>query len=172
MTAHDRQQFGELLESHRNIVFKVANTYCWHPEDRADVAQEIATQLWRAFPAYDPKRRFSTWMYRIALNVAISYVRSNAYRLRHSIAFDETVHDCADETTADDDVGEHVRLLHQCIDRLDALDRALMLLYLEERSYREISEILGMSETNVGTRISRLRERIRNDFNTEHDDGT
>ena len=82
MTAflHDdaRQQFRELLETHRGIVQKVAYSSCAHPDDRADLALEIATQLWRAFPRYDAERSFPTWMYRIALNVAISHLRSRA----------------------------------------------------------------------------------------------
>ena len=69
-------RFAALLEQHRGIVFKVAATYCRHRDDRQDVAQEIAAQLWRAYPGYDPTRPFSTWMYRIALNVAISHVGS------------------------------------------------------------------------------------------------
>ena len=73
-------RFAALLEQHRGIVFKVAATYCRHPEDRQDLAQEIAAQLWRAFSGYDPARLFSTWMYRIALNVAISHVRSTSGR--------------------------------------------------------------------------------------------
>jgi RNA polymerase sigma factor (sigma-70 family) len=81
-------QFAELLERHRGIVFKVAATYCRNPADREDIAQEIVTQLWRAFPKFDATRTFSTWMYRIALNVAISFVRSNSVRERHMVALD------------------------------------------------------------------------------------
>jgi RNA polymerase sigma factor (sigma-70 family) len=92
-------QFAELLERHRGIVFKVAATYCRNPADREDVAQEIVTQLWRAFPTYDAARTFSTWMYRIALNVAISFVRTNSVRARHTVALDET-QDVEDPTIA------------------------------------------------------------------------
>src|ERR1700741_2250101 len=88
-----RQLFGELLERHRGIVFKVAYSYCTHPDDRADLAQEIATQLWRSFPGYDANRSFSTWMYRIALNVAISQLRSSRHRQQHSVPLDESLHD-------------------------------------------------------------------------------
>ena len=73
-----RTRFAALLDTHRGIVFKVANAYCRHPDDRQDLVQEIAAQLWRAYPGYDPARPFTTWMYRIALNVAISHVRSDA----------------------------------------------------------------------------------------------
>src|SRR4051812_261095 len=92
-TAELNQQFRELLERHRKIVFKVANTYCRDPQDRADLAQEIAIQLWRAFPAYDGVRTFSTWMYRVALNVAISFRRGIGRHEQHTVAFDEALHD-------------------------------------------------------------------------------
>ena len=164
MTLDARQVFGELLERHRKIVFKIANSYAWTPADRADLAQEISAQLWRAFPTYDPQRSFSTWMYRIALNVAISQVRSNTQRDRHLVPLDESLHDIADEHSADHEANQQLQTLDRIIAGLDKLNRALLLLYLEERSNREIGEVLGLSETNVSTKLSRLKQRIRNDF--------
>jgi RNA polymerase sigma factor (sigma-70 family) len=157
-----RAQFDALLAKHRRIAFKVANTYVRDPQDRADLAQEIAAQAWHAFHAFDPQRSFSTWLYRIALNVAISFSRSLQRRERHGIALDEELHDVAVEPTPADE--ERVRALYRVIDTLGALDRALLLLYLDERSYVEIAEILGITETNVATKISRLKQRIRADL--------
>jgi RNA polymerase sigma-70 factor (ECF subfamily) len=159
-----QHDFGQLLESHRAIVFKVANTYCRHPEDRADLVQEIAAQLWSAQSAYDPARRFSTWMYRIALNVAISFVRSGRQHQRRTVPLDETLHDIADDNAADPDCELRLRLLQAFIDRQAPIDRALLLLYLEDRSQREIGEILGLSETNVSTKIGRLKQRVRDEI--------
>ncbi|MEP6938726.1 MAG: sigma-70 family RNA polymerase sigma factor [Rudaea sp.] len=164
-TDADEAVFHELLERHRKIVFKVANTYARLPEDRADLAQEIATQCWRAFPGYDTSRSFSTWMYRIALNVAISFARGAIYRDKHSVALDETLHDVAIDAAPETD--ERVRALYRFIDQLDPLNRALLLLYLEDRSYREMSDVLGISETNVASKISRLKQRIRADMATD-----
>ena len=157
-----RERFGDLLDQHRKIVFKVANSYARLAEDRADLAQEIMAQLWRAFPAYDESRSFSTWMYRIALNVAISHLRNAERRDKHTLPLDESAYEA---TVADSIVepDERVRALEAFMERIDPLHRALLLLVLEERSYREIAEILGLSETNVATRISRLKQRIRND---------
>lgn len=163
MTTDARQRFGELLERHRKIVFKVANTYARHPDDRADLAQDIAAQLWRAFHGYDPSRSFSTWMYRVALNVAISFVRSDSQRQQHAVPLDEDLHDIAG-TGHDHETDQQVRALNRFIGQLDPLNRALLLLYLEERSAREIGDILGISESNVTTKISRLKQRIRNDI--------
>jgi RNA polymerase sigma factor (sigma-70 family) len=162
MTADRSMQFGELLERHRAIVFKVANTYCRDAHDRADLAQEIAAQLWRAFPAYDAARTFSTWMYRIALNVAISFRRSSGQHERHAVALDPELHDVA--TPAADDADERVQLLYRCIDAFDPLNRALLLLYLDDRSQRDIAEILGLTETNVATKIGRLKKRLRDEI--------
>ena len=161
--AHRQDEFRDLLERHRKIVFKVANTYGREADDRAELAQEIAAQLWRAFPGYDPQRTFSTWMYRIALNVAISHVRSETQRQRHAVPLDDELHDIADYHGTDHEADERVRALHRFIGQLEPLNRALLLLYLEDHSYREIADILGISETNVATKISRLKQRIRSD---------
>jgi RNA polymerase sigma factor (sigma-70 family) len=165
MSAQTRQQFGALLERHRKIVFKVANTYARNPDDRADLAQEIAAQLWRAYPGYDPQRVFSTWMYRIALNAAISHVRS-AQHQRLVVSLDEALHELTDDGV-DQEADAQLRALHRCIAQFEPLNRALLLLYLEDRSYREIAEILGISETNVATKIGRLKQRIREQLTTE-----
>jgi RNA polymerase sigma-70 factor, ECF subfamily len=159
-------QFAELLERHRGIVFKVAATYCRNPADREDVAQEIVTQLWRAFPKFDARRTFSTWMYRIALNVAISFVRSNIVRERHTVALEAT-HDVEDASAGPEREDERAKLLYAFIDRLDALNRALLLLYLDEHSYRDIAAILGITETNVATKISRLKQRFAREMSAQ-----
>jgi RNA polymerase sigma-70 factor (ECF subfamily) len=166
MTANPRQAFGELFEQHRKIVFKVANTYSRHPDDRADLAQEIATQLWRAFPGYDPARSFSTWMYRIALNVAISFLRNHQHRHEHTEPLEDGHAEVIGHSGVAHEADEQVRALNRFIEQLEPLNRALLLLYLEERSYREIADILGISETNVATKIGRLKQRIRQDMAT------
>ena len=164
MTANTRQAFAELFEQHRKIVFKVANTYSRHPDDRADLAQEIAAQLWRAFPGYDPARSFSTWMYRIALNVAISFLRSHRHRDEHTEPLLDGHAEVVGAVDVTHEADQHVRALNRFIEQLQPLDRALLLLYLEDRSYREIADILGISETSVATKISRLKQRIRQDM--------
>ncbi len=174
MNLDERRAFGDLLESHRAIVFKVVNAYAFNPADRDDLGQEIATQLWRAYPGFDPQRRFSTWMYRIALNVAISHVRTTARHRKFTTPLDEDAVDCDPaEGLARDGMGHHdmdqetaqqVRALHAFIRKLDSLNRALLLLYLEDHSYREIGEILGITETNVATKLSRLKQRIRDEI--------
>ena len=166
MTATDDRHdaFSALLQRHRGIVFKVANTYARLAEDRDDLAQEIAARLWHAYPKYDPARSFSTWMYRVALNVAISHVREQTVRDRHdAVPLDEGMHDLADAGGVDHERDQHIRLLQGFIQRQPPLERALLLLYLEDRPQREIAEILGLTENNVSTKIGRLKQRIRDE---------
>jgi RNA polymerase sigma-70 factor (ECF subfamily) len=103
-------------------------------------------------------------MYRIALNVAITFVRGNSRHRNHAVPLDEELHDQADGNAADHESDQQVRALHRFIHAQEPLNRALLLLYLEDRSYREMAEVLGISETNVATKISRLKQRIRNEI--------
>ncbi len=157
MEDHRQQEFEAFLQSHQGIVFKVANTYCWRPEDRADLVQDIMAQLWRAWPRYDSARSFSTWMYRIALNVAISSVRKTVRDRDVSIPLDESLHDAAVVS----DTHSMQERLQAFMERQSPLDRALLLLYLDDKSQREIAEILGITPTNVSTKVNRLKQKIR-----------
>jgi len=164
-TAHDTdREFEALLERHRGIVFKIAHTYCHHVDDRADLAQEIAAQLWHAFPSLDRTRSVSTWMYRIALNVAISHVRHQVVRAGRTVSIDDALHDIGDDTAVTPESAQHLRILQGFIARQAPLDRALLLLYLEDRPQREIAEVLGITESNVSTKIARLKQRIRDEI--------
>ena len=159
------EAFSERLQRHRGIVFKVANSYARRPEDRDDLVQDICTQLWHAWPKYDPTRSFSTWTYRVALNVPISHVREQVMRARHdAVPLDEGLHDVADAGGADHERDQHVRVLQRFIQRQPPLDRALLLLYLDDRPQREIAEILGITESNVSTKIGRLKQRVRDEL--------
>ena len=164
MTARQHQQrFESLLREHRRIVFKVACLYSRSAADREDLVQEISAQLWRSFGGYDQARaKFSTWMYRIALNVAISQARrehwSEASRFEALEAHHlETI--SGGEPIAEQD--ERLQALYAFIGQLDPLNRALILLYLEDRGYADIAEILGISETNVATKIGRIKQKLR-----------
>jgi len=166
MTPAASAEFAALLEDHRRLVFKVATTYGRGRADIEDLAQEIAAQSWRAFPSYQPARTFSTWLYRIALNVAISWLRAEVPRRRRSVPFDADLHD----TTAVDsfEADDGGRILRGFIESRGPLERALLLLYLEERPNNEIAEILGITATNVTTKINRLKDRLRTYAETAH----
>ena len=159
--AQVRSKFESLLEQHAGIVLKIAYTYCRSKDDRDDLAQEICVALWQSFGRYDPGRPFSTWMYRVALNVAISQVRRVQSRDRSSVAIDHAVEIAAPQPAEPD---PRLAALNQFIQQLEPLHRALLLLYLDDRSYAEIAEVLGITETNVATKISRLKQLIRRDM--------
>ena len=165
-TDHDR--FGALLDAHRGIVQKVAATYCRQPEDRRDLAQEITAQLWRAFPRFDANRSFPTWAYRIALNVAISHVRSMSLRRATLESYDEHDLDPIDIHALPPDATERVQTLYRVIDSLAVFDRALLLLHLEGYRNAEIGDILGLSTTNVGTKLTRLRSQLRTQLGSDN----
>jgi RNA polymerase sigma factor (sigma-70 family) len=169
-TAMDSAQaaFTAQLERHLPILRKVAGTYSSTPADRRDLMQEIALQLWKAWPGYDPARPFSTWMYRIALNVGISFLRGAGNPQRRPLSLDALETDPIDGNGADPELDDRIALLRRLIDRLGALDRALLLLYLDEQSYRQIAEVLGISETNVATKLSRLKQRLRQEMADDH----
>ena len=158
-----QQRFEALLQEHRRIVFKVAGLYSRRVADRDDLMQEIAVQSWRAFGRYDETRaKFSTWLYRIALNVAISQVRRE--RRSESDRFEplEMHHlETMDGGEMIIEPDERLIALYTFIGQLDPLNRALILLYLEDRSYAEMADILGISETNVATKISRIKQKLR-----------
>lgn len=150
--------FLHLLDGHRKILHKVANTYCWNSGDREDLVQEITIQLWRSYPGFDGRCRFSTWAYRIALNVAISFVRQASTRDRHLVSGEEHMPDIADGTAPP---SAELQLLHRFIEGLNGLDKALVLLYLDGHSHPEIAEVLGITATNAATKIGRLKQRLR-----------
>jgi RNA polymerase sigma-70 factor (ECF subfamily) len=154
----------DLLEQHAGIVRKVALGYTNTFADRQDLTQEISLQLWRAYPRYSPDRSFSTWMYRIALNVAISFLRRHSHPVRKTLSLEETEIEVVDEAAARAETDERILLLQQVIAALGPLDRGLMLLYLDDHSYREIAAILGISETNVATKLNRLKQRVREEM--------
>lgn len=157
--AAEQDRFLTLLDEHKKILYKVASSYCRSAADRPDLVQEIAAQLWRSFDRYDESYRFSTWMYRIALNVAISFYRTEARRSRHTVPAEESILDIAADAPAAEEEG--LQALYRLIAQLDELDRALILLYLDGNRYDTIADILGISETNVGTKISRIKQRLR-----------
>jgi RNA polymerase sigma factor (sigma-70 family) len=155
------EQFEALIEQHKKILCKVCNSYCHNRDDREDLAQEIVVQIWRSLPLFDERSRFSTWMYRIALNVAISFWRQEEVRTRHVLSIDEQILNAIDEPDGQQD---DVRLLYSFIGTLDPLHKGLLLLYLDGHSYLEIGEVLGITETNVATKITRLKVKMRQEL--------
>jgi RNA polymerase sigma factor (sigma-70 family) len=153
-----QERFTALLEAHAGILRKISRAYARSEADRQDLSQEIAAQLWRSFPRYDDRLPFSTWMYRVALNVAITFARRQTVRGRYFA--DGEMPDPSGGAAGD----RELHLLDRFLGGLGELDRALMLLYLDGHRHDAISDVLGISESNVGTRLSRLKERLRREL--------
>jgi RNA polymerase sigma-70 factor (ECF subfamily) len=153
--------FQNEVEQHKKILYKVCNAYCRDRDSREDLAQEIMFQLWRSYGKFDGRCQFSTWMYRIALNVAISFYRSEGARTRLVISDEQHLLGAVDK---EERQPEEVRVLHEFIAELDPLCKALILLYLDGNTYQEIADIVGITETNVATKISRLKNKMKQEF--------
>ncbi|MCF0049139.1 sigma-70 family RNA polymerase sigma factor [Dyadobacter chenwenxiniae] len=162
----DANQFLNVIEDNKGIIYKVANAYCIDRENRKDLIQEIIIQLWLAFPRYDQQFRLTTWIYRIALNVSISFYRKQASRARLNQPLTDDIISFITVADVQPDVDTELSMLNTFIRELKELDRALILLYLEERSQQEISEILGITISNVSTKVSRIKEQLKQKFIT------
>ena len=152
----------EKIKDNERIIYKICNSYCSNKNDREDLAQEIIYQLLKSYHSFSDEYRFSTWMYRVALNVAISFYRKN--KSKKIFYYDEIKNGPKEEINHSAELESNLTILEKYIDQLKELDKALMILYLESKSYKEISEILGISETNVATKISRIKEILKQKF--------
>src|ERR1700744_6162342 len=158
----NKAEFLELIQTNKAILYKISVSYCRNVSDREDLMQEMVYQLWKSADRFDSTYKFSTWMYRIALNVAISFYRKvNSGGIRVELEAGVELAENADEP-----LEERIELLQRFIASLGELDKALMILYLEERSYKEIAEILGLTETNVATKLSRIKAGLKQQFLT------
>ena len=162
---HTEAQFLQLIEQNKGIIYKVSRAYGKNDEDREDLFQEIIIQLWGAFDRYNDRYKISTWIYRIALNVAISFYRKERRRIGSESPLTSSMIEIADNTE-DPVLENNIQQLQQFINELSELDKALMILYLESKSYKEVAEILGITETNVATKISRIKAQLRQKFLT------
>lgn len=155
-------QFLAIIEAHKGILYKVTSAYSRTEQDRNDLVQEILYQLWRSRSKYKSQYAMSTWVYRIALNVSISALRKSTRRQHTS--FDATAIQIAQPSDTAEGFSEELKQLHQFIHELREVDRALMLLFLDQKPHKEIALILGISESNVATRIHRIKASLKQRF--------
>lgn len=159
----EKDKFLSLILANKGILYKVSYSYCKDAEDRKDLVQETVIQLWKSFHTYDESYKLSTWMYRVALNVAISFYRKERRRKDSALPISGSILEMAEEPSPGE-LENNIGLLQKFISELNELDKALMLLYMEESSYREIAEVIGITETNVATKISRIKEKLKQKF--------
>jgi RNA polymerase sigma factor (sigma-70 family) len=157
--------FVKTIKKNKGIIYKIARSYCKDPDDKQDLIQEILFQLWKSFDRFDSSYKFSTWMYRIALNVSISFYRKETLRQRINQPLPESVLYLKEDNTTLD-LNNKLDQLHHFIQELKELDRATIILYLEGNNQQEIAEILGLTVTNVSTKVSRIKERLKQNFSS------
>ncbi len=166
-----QDHFLSLVESHQRPLLKVCWAYGSTSHDHDDLWQEIVGRLWAAFGRYDRSRKFSTWMYRVALNVAIDFRRRQRRWKRESASSDDGGADFPVAAADDPTKRQQLRELRELLEQLSDADRAILLLYLEGHAYREIGEVIGISESNVGTRLNRLKKSLRQSVQGSSDEG-
>ena len=154
-----KNRFLELIEQNQDIVHKICGIYARNMDDRKDLNQEIVYQLWKSYQSFRGDSKFTTWMYKVALNTALLNSRRDQCRVRTE-SLKENHEDIRVEVAAKE---KHARIsrLYEAINQLRALDRAIILLYLERFTYREISEFIGISESNVSVRLVRIKKKLK-----------
>jgi RNA polymerase sigma-70 factor (ECF subfamily) len=156
-------QFVSELESNQNIVHKVCSLYTNDAHSHNDLFQEISIQLWKAYPKFRGESKFSTWMYRVALNTAITLYRKSKKRVRTQ-EYDSVLFKIkADQY--DDTQEQQLKLMYGAIKQLNDIDKALVFLYLENKDYAEISGTLGISEVNARVKMNRIKNKLRTILN-------
>ena len=159
----EKDKFISVIKDNQNLIFKICYSYCSNSEDQKDLQQEILIQLWNSFRKFDGRVKISTWIYRIALNTAISFYRKDNKLKKRTFTIDASVISLSN-FEPDSEHDEKIILLYKFIERLNEMDKALILLYLDDNSYKDMAEILGISETNVATKISRVKKNLKEQF--------
>lgn len=152
------ETFIKAINDNRALIFKIAAVYTNSAEDRDDLVQDILYQLWRSFNSFEQRSALSTWMYRVAMNTAIYHLKTSKKRIQ-PVPLDEHGRDVHDPGNRDAE--EKWELLKKHIDGLNLLDKGIVILYLENKTHEEIANIIGLSVTNVGTKLSRIKERLK-----------
>ena len=158
MTEHEQQQiFEEWIARYKALLFKVVRTYAFTSSDREDLFQEIAIQVWHSIKTFKADAAITTWLYRIALNTSFKWVRKEYKHQRGIEALDNVEHILQENKQLIDD---KLVWLYEEISKLDEIDRSITLLMLDGFSYKEMSDIIGITESNVGVKINRIKKHL------------
>ena len=154
----EKDEFLEILANYQGILQKVSFIYFRNKADREDNLQEIIYQLWKSFPGLKNHQSIGSWIYAVSINTSISRIKKDS-----RIEYRETIPDLPEQANVFDEMlmNESLQLLLNAIYNLDEVYKSIMLLYLEEKSYDEIAEIIGISKSNVGVRINRAKELLK-----------
>ena len=159
------KEFLQIITENQGIIHKVCSIYCDLEEDRRDLFQEILVQLWKSYPSFRSESKFSTWMYRVALNTAItSFKKDKRQPDRLSISYEnlKLAEDLYDSATED-----QIRMLHAAVAHLTGIEKSIILLFLEDKKYEEIAEITGITQNYVRVKMNRIKKKLKLLMNTE-----
>jgi RNA polymerase sigma factor (sigma-70 family) len=157
------EQFIDYLEKNKGLIVKVAGVYCYDHDERRDLIQDIILQLWKSYPKFDDSYSISTWTYRIALNVSISYLRKMTTRKRTHEVYQQQAEFMQWDTPA---IDERLEQLYHSIDFLKPIDKAIIILHLDGLKNKEIAEIVGLQPTNISTKLLRIKETLSKHLTT------
>ena len=152
----DEQQFSQLVRENKSTIYTVCYMFSNNQDEVADLFQEVLIKLWKGYSTFESRSDIKTWIYRVALNTCISIARKNKRRAKYQLSMDINLFADKDAKT------EQVSMLHRRINQLQPLDRAIVLLWLENISYDEIGAIVGITAKNVSVRLFRIRQQLKN----------
>lgn len=153
------REFLEIIKNNQGIIHKVCNVYCDDQDDRDDLFQEIVAQLWKSFPSFRKESKFSTWMYRVALNTAITSFKKTKRRPDQSRLTYENFQ--IKDENYDTETEDNIKLLHRAVAQLTGVEKSIILLFLEEKKYEEIAEITGITQNYVRVKMNRIKKKLK-----------
>lgn len=153
------EKFLQIIKENQGIIHKVCNMYCDFDDDRNDLFQEIVAQLWKSFPTFRSESKVSTWMYRVALNTAITSFKKNKRRPDQGRLTFENFE--IEDEKYDSETDENIKQLHRAVARLTGIEKSIVLLYLENKKYEEIAEITGITQNYVRVKMNRIKKKLK-----------
>lgn len=158
-------EFVQLINRHQGIIHKVCGMYCHDRDDKKDLFQEVILQLWKSFDSFRGESKVTTWIYRVALNTAISAFRKESKKPAQTDILELKIQ--IPEDTEFQDKNEQFQLLYKAIKQLSEIERAIIMLYLDDHPYEEIAQMIGITANNARVRMNRIREKLRTMINVE-----
>lgn len=158
----NKKYFTRVINENEGIIYKVSSLYTNSREDRDDLYQEIIYQLWKSFPTFKEQSKISTWLYRVALNTAIYQLKKSKRSISAGFIDKEALSFIEEDHQPEE---EQLKLFYAHIDHLGLMEKGIILLYLEGKNHEEIADIVGLTKTNVGTRISRIKDKLKTQIN-------
>tara|TARA_B100001057_G_scaffold95624_1_gene92062 strand:+ start:5686 stop:6192 length:507 start_codon:yes stop_codon:yes gene_type:complete len=164
----NEHEFVVLIEKNQNLIHKICRLYSNSDAEHKDLFQEITIQLWKAYPKFRGDSKFSTWMYRVGINTAISLYRKSRRRIK-SFSFQDIDYKIPQSEPYDDSKDRQLHSIYEAIKVMNDIDKAIIFLYLENRTYKEISRTIGLTEVNARVRMNRIKNKLKEQLNPNYE---